>query len=230
MQRASPAPSSTHAAPPAAAEPWYSAGMEKRTALPLQRAQEASRPERSDAARNRESLLETARRIIAADGVDALTMDRLAAESGLGKGTVFRRFESKAGLFAALLDSTEKEFQRRYIAGPPPLGPGSPPVDRLVAFGRERIRVFDTQSDLLREAEAPTPWSDPSVSGAGTASEAHLAMLLRQSGADIDVPVTAFMLIAALNAVLILPRDARERIGVPRLADGWETLIRSLLP
>lgn len=204
--------------------------MEKRTALPLQRAQEAGRPERSDAARNRESLLETARRIISSEGVDALTMDRLAADSGLGKGTVFRRFESKAGLFAALLDSTEKEFQRRYIFGPPPLGPGSPPVERLVAYGRERIRVFDTQSDLLREADAPLGAFDPGASGAGTASEAHLAMLLRQSGADIDVPVVAFMLLAALRAVMILPRDARQRIGVGRLADGWESLVRSLLP
>ena len=197
--------------------------------LPLQRSQEAARPERSDAARNRESLLETARHIISTEGVGALTMDRLAADSGLGKGTVFRRFESKAGLFAALLDSTEKEFQRRYIAGPPPLGPGSPPVDRLVAYGRERIRVFETQSDLLREANAPTPWDSPGTSGAGTASEAHLAMLLRQSHADIDVPVTAMMLIAALNAVMVLPREARERIGAPRLADGWETLVRSVL-
>ncbi|ARJ06669.1 TetR/AcrR family transcriptional regulator [Humibacter sp. BT305] len=204
--------------------------MEKRTALPLQRAQEVSRPERSDAARNRESLLETARRIIAAEGVDALTMDRLAADSGLGKGTVFRRFESKAGLFTALLDSTEKEFQRRYIFGPPPLGPGSPPVERLVAYGRERIRVFDTQSDLLREADAPAAAFDPAASGAGTASEAHIAMLLRQSGADLDVPVTAFMLLAALRAVMVLPRDARQRIGVARLADGWESLVRSLLP
>lgn len=204
--------------------------MEKRTALPLQRAQEVGRPERSDAARNRESLLETARRIIAAEGVDALTMDRLAADSGLGKGTVFRRFESKAGLFTALLDSTEKEFQRRYIFGPPPLGPGSPPVERLVAYGRERIRVFDTQSDLLREADAPAAAFDPAASGAGTASEAHIAMLLRQSGADLDVPVTAFMLLAALRAVMVLPRDARQRIGVARLADGWESLVRSLLP
>ncbi|MCS5497977.1 TetR/AcrR family transcriptional regulator [Cnuibacter physcomitrellae] len=204
--------------------------MEKRTALPLQRAQEVGRPERSDAARNRESLLETARRIIAAEGVDALTMDRLAADSGLGKGTVFRRFESKAGLFTALLDSTEKEFQRRYIFGPPPLGPGSPPVERLVAYGRERIRVFDTQSDLLREADAPAAAFDPGASGAGTASEAHIAMLLRQSGADLDVPVTAFMLLAALRAVMVLPRDARQRIGVARLADGWESLVRSLLP
>jgi AcrR family transcriptional regulator len=56
--------------------------------------------ERSDAARNRERLIEAARDLIGECGAEALTMDRLAEHAGVGKGTVFRRFGSRAGLMA----------------------------------------------------------------------------------------------------------------------------------
>src|SRR6516165_9121412 len=94
--------------------------------------------ERADAARNRRLLLATARQIIAADGAGKLTMDGLAARAGLGKGTVFRRFRTRAGIFAALLDDDERDFQQQVLSGPPPLGPGAPPLDRLIAYGRAR--------------------------------------------------------------------------------------------
>ena len=65
------------------------------------------RPERRDAARNRELLLDAAHRLVDRDGVEAVTTDAVAAEAGVGKGTVFRRFGSRAGLMTALLDHAE---------------------------------------------------------------------------------------------------------------------------
>ena len=37
---------------------------------------------------------------------------------------MFRRFGTRAGIFAALLDDDEQAFQQQVLAGPPPLGPG----------------------------------------------------------------------------------------------------------
>lgn len=182
-------------------------------------------PERSDAARNRARLLETARRIIAAEGVEGLTMDRLAAESGVGKGTIFRRFGSRAGVFAAVLDDHERDFQGRFLTGPPPLGPGADPVERLVAFGRARIAVLSTQAALLRAAEEPA--GDRFEVPARKVVETHIATLLRQAGVRDDVPVLAFNLLAVLEANLTLPPGRGP--GTARLADGWERLIRRLL-
>lgn len=54
------------------------------------------RAERADAVRNREHLLRTARQMIAEEGVDKVTMDGLAERACLGKGTVFRRFGTRA--------------------------------------------------------------------------------------------------------------------------------------
>ena len=81
--------------------------------------------ERSDAARNREALLAAAALLVEDHGVDAVTMDSVAAAAGVGKGTVFRRFDSREGLMAALLNRSETEWQGLVISGPPPLGPGA---------------------------------------------------------------------------------------------------------
>ena len=88
--------------------------------------------ERADAVRNRAHLLATARQMIDEQGPDQLTMDALAERAGLGKGTVFRRFGTRAGIFAALLDDDERAFQQQVLAGPPPLGPGAAALDRLI--------------------------------------------------------------------------------------------------
>jgi AcrR family transcriptional regulator len=98
----------------------------------------APHAERADAARNRRHLLATARQMLAEQGLDTLTMDALAERAGLGKGTVFRRFGTRAGIFAALLDDDERAFQQQVLAGPPPLGPGAAALDRLIAYGRAR--------------------------------------------------------------------------------------------
>jgi AcrR family transcriptional regulator len=49
-------------------------------------------------------LLDAATRVFAERGFKAATVDDIAAEAGLSKGTVYWNFESKADLFAALLE------------------------------------------------------------------------------------------------------------------------------
>src|SRR6476659_60430 len=126
------------------------------SAQPLGGLQVSAPQERGDAARNRALLLDAARRLIAEHGADAVSMDALAAAAGVGKGTVFRRFGSRAGLMLELLDHSEKELQAAFMFGPPPLGPGADPVDRLVAFGRARLAMVETQGEIMRAAVAST--------------------------------------------------------------------------
>jgi AcrR family transcriptional regulator len=60
------------------------------------------RPLRSDAARNRESLLRAAAEEFAVRGLDASVAD-IARRAGVGKGTVFRHFATKDDLIAAIV-------------------------------------------------------------------------------------------------------------------------------
>jgi AcrR family transcriptional regulator len=59
------------------------------------------RPQRADARRNREAVLESARQVFAAEGLDA-QIDEIARGAGVGVGTVYRHFPTKDDLLEAL--------------------------------------------------------------------------------------------------------------------------------
>lgn len=44
-------------------------------------------------------------------------MDDVAAAAGVGKGTLFRRFGSRAGLMMVLLDEDERASQQAFLFG-----------------------------------------------------------------------------------------------------------------
>jgi AcrR family transcriptional regulator len=185
--------------------------------------------ERADAARNRVHLLATARRMLAERGTDKLTMDGLAEQAGLGKGTVFRRFGSRAGIFQALLDDDERAFQEQVLSGPPPLGPGAPPVDRLIAYGRARIGFLIEHREIARAA---LDGSQPVPAGAQTPlSQLHIRVLLGQIGLAADLDVLAVQLTAALDGPLLLylSSDDLGEAAVytgERIANSWQDLIQ----
>ena len=63
----------------------------------------ADRPLRRDAERNRQLILDAARQVFAAEGLDA-GFDAIARVAGVGVGTVYRRFPQRADLVHALFD------------------------------------------------------------------------------------------------------------------------------
>jgi AcrR family transcriptional regulator len=62
----------------------------------------ADRPQRSDAARNRQRLLEAATAVFGERGLDA-GVGEIAARAGVGRGTLFRNFPTKQDLIAAIV-------------------------------------------------------------------------------------------------------------------------------
>ncbi|GAB7047861.1 TetR/AcrR family transcriptional regulator [Catenuloplanes indicus] len=64
----------------------------------------AAKPLRRDAELNRQRILQAARELFAAQGLD-VTLDDIAHHAGLGVGTVYRRFPTKDALVEALFES-----------------------------------------------------------------------------------------------------------------------------
>ncbi len=181
--------------------------------------------ERSDAARNREALLAAAARLVEDQGVDAVTMDSVAAEAGVGKGTVFRRFDSREGLMAALLNRSETEWQRLVIEGPPPLGPGAPPLERLRAFGHSRMETNLTHAELIRAAGRAGERSYAAVSFAAM----HVRYLLTELGVRGDVVFLATALLAPLEMVVLVQQTRIDEIPLTRIQHGWDDLVRRVV-
>ena len=180
--------------------------------------------ERADAARNREALLCAARRLVEEQGVAAVTMEAVAAAAGVGKGTVFRRFDSREGLMAAVLDFSETAWQASVISGPPPLGPGADPWDRLLAFGRSRLESTLVHADLIRAAGA----SGSRAAGAYSFAAMHVRHLLAALGVDGDLPILATALLAPLEVPILDQQLHSDGFDVERLLAGWEDLARRI--
>jgi AcrR family transcriptional regulator len=184
--------------------------------------QTGAEPERRDAARNRELLLRSARELVAECGADGLTMDTLAARAGVGKGTVFRRFGSRAGLMMSLLSEAEAQFQGRFMFGPPPLGPGAPPLERLIACGAERISWVMEYGELARAADA-SAYNRFDVPAA-VLWHRHLEVLLREAGVSADLQLMAGALSVTLEPERLLHSVRVHGVAPASLVESWREL------
>jgi AcrR family transcriptional regulator len=186
--------------------------------------------ERVDAARNRARILEAAKRLFEADGPDAVSMDAIAAAAGVGKGTLFRRFGDRSGLAHALLDEHERTLQESMIRGEAPLGPGAPPVERLIAYGRARIELLEAHGAIFMAAETTNPRRFRDVDGNVMAwHRAHVMALIRESGINCDVDYMADALLAPLTAGVYVHQRKVRQMPLSQIADGYEDLVRRLL-
>jgi AcrR family transcriptional regulator len=184
--------------------------------------------ERADAARNRQLILSAAERLIAERGVENVSMEAIADAAGVGKGTLFRRFGDRGGLMHTLLDARERDLQEGMIRGEPPLGPGAPPVERLVAFGRHVLEHIDANGDLLLAVE---------TGGRGVRFNAavyvfyrtHVLSLIREAAPHLDAEYLADALLAPLGADFHLYLSRVRQLTPQRIADGYEQLVRRML-
>jgi AcrR family transcriptional regulator len=181
--------------------------------------------ERRDAARNRVALLEAAAELMGGCGVAALTMEAVATRAGVGKGTVFRRFGSREGLMASLLDHREKEWQAGVISGPPPLGPGAAPMERMLAFGASRLRLHLDQAALI-DAAGRTWGENPAVLGFAAL---HVRILLTELGVEGNLPYLATALIAPLAVPVLRQQLGPGGMSEEQVLAGWEDLVRRVV-
>lgn len=182
------------------------------------------RRRRRDAENNRTRVLQVARRLVSDRGMAAVTMDLLAAEAGVGKGTLYRGFGSRAGVAEALLDEAERQLQERILSGPPPLGWGASARQRHRAFVSAYLDLLAANVDLLVETERGTPGARFHT-GAYGFWHAHLAALFRQDG-HADPEMQAHALLALLAADLYRHLRA-TRVDPARIQAVILTLIGS---
>lgn len=184
-------------------------------------------PGRADALRNREKVLAAARRLFEQRGVGNVAIDEIAREAGVGKGTVFHRFGDRAGLVMALVDDEERELQEQILRGPPPLGPGAPPAERLAALVDALLDLLDRYGDLLLNSETSRAGARYDA-GAYAAWHQHATMLIAEARPDSDAPLLAHLALAPLSAEHFSHLTEREGLALDRIRVGLHELVDRL--
>jgi AcrR family transcriptional regulator len=109
-----------------------------------------SRRERERLARRRD-ILEAARKVFGARGYDGATLDEVAREAEFAKGTLYSYFDSKAELFAALV---EYEFEGLLINIKQVLAREADAADAARGVIAVLLEFFQSRSDFYRVAMA----------------------------------------------------------------------------
>ncbi len=183
--------------------------------------------ERADAARNRKKILAAAEVLFAEHGAEAVSMDAVAEAAGVGKGTLYRRFGDRSGLARAILDERDREFQEKLIRGEPPLGPGAPPAERLIAFGDGVIDLVADHGDLIMAAQvgrAGARFAGPVYA----TYRMHVRALLRDLDPRIDADYFADVLLSALNAEMYGFWVSDAGLDQERIRSGLRQLVGAI--
>jgi AcrR family transcriptional regulator len=180
--------------------------------------------ERADAARNRAAILAAATALFDREGVEAISVQDVAAAAGVGKATVFRRFGDRSGLIQAILEPRVAELRQAVQTGPPPLGPGAPPLEALRVYIDALVDFVCRNRSLIRAFE----YLGPDAYYANKASQFWVAELTRRLTAtdpEIDAEYLAHAVFTALRADVIdhfltVPGMTLERVraGIHHLA------------
>ncbi|HEY6760981.1 MAG TPA: helix-turn-helix domain-containing protein [Baekduia sp.] len=184
--------------------------------------------ERADARRNRERILCAAARLIEQHGM-GFSMDDVAAEAGVGKGTLYRRFGDRSSLLRALISEPEQAFQDALIRGAAPLGPGAPPDERLHAFGEGLLRFLDASAVYIQAGEllgGVKRYGHPVYAFYRT----HVSYLLREACGDTsNHEYLVDALLGPLSAEPFLYQRDLRGMSLDEICAGWHGLCDAVL-
>lgn len=152
----------------------------------------------------RELVLAAADELFAGtDAPKAVSMDDIAAAAGVGKGTLFRAFGSRDGLLDALFAVRAAPLRAELERPDSPLGPGAPPLPRILALFDELVRFKLDNPNLVAARE---------LTGAGLLKAPHylwmhdtLRALIEQTGSTAagSADYAAHVLLGGLRVDLI---------------------------
>ena len=190
-------------------------------------------PERSDAARNRRVILRTARTLFEERGVTCVTMEEIARASGVGKGTLYRRFPHKGFLCQALLDEPTRHLQEQTLEilrepGTAALEKLDAFLDRLVVFTAENLDLLYGGNEPLCGADRLERFSHPAYDWRRSTVLGLLRTAANEGEVDgsLDLEYLATALLAPLDVDLFYYQHRVQGLPSWRISSG----VRDLVP
>jgi AcrR family transcriptional regulator len=189
--------------------------------------------ERSDAARNRRVILRTARTLFEERAVTCVNMEEIARASGVGKGTLYRRFPHKGFLCQALLDEPTRHLQEQTLEVL--REPGMTAVekldvflDRLVGFTAENLDLLYGGNEPLCGADRLERFSHPAYDWRRSTVLGLLRAAVNERDVDggLDLEYLATALLAPLDVDLFYYQHRVQGLSAERISGG----VRDLVP
>ncbi|MEV7835524.1 TetR/AcrR family transcriptional regulator [Streptomyces subrutilus] len=184
---------------------------------------------RADAVRNREAVLDAAEALFTSAGPAEVSMNSVAAAAGVGKGTVFRAFTDRSGLLQALAERRSAPLREAVTAGPAPLGPSTPPRDRVPAL-LDALAGFKLDNRSLYLALE----DDGAASPYRSASYAWWHHTLCEALGELTDPAhasyLAHLLLAAVRADLVSHLAATEHLTGDEIRTRLRAHVEAVLP
>ena len=193
--------------------------------------------ERADAAANRRLILRTAAMLFEEQGVANVTMADIASAAGVGKGTLYRRFDNKAELALALMDNQMSIFQNEVLAQLREYGQqGRSNLFRVDYFLDALVTFTDSHLPLLcvvqsgglvtegRERSRPYHWQHQTIGGL-----LQRAIEAGELGTSVDVSYTADALLAPLRADIFRFQREVRGFSLERISSGLRALAPALV-
>ncbi|MGX2992845.1 TetR/AcrR family transcriptional regulator [Streptomyces sp. JNUCC 64] len=188
--------------------------------------------QRADAVRNRRLLMDAATAEFAENGMD-VSITRIATRAGVGKGTVFRHFDTKEQLLAEIFSDRLEELVTagERLAGSDDPGPA---LFEFMTIGTEiqaRDRSFCQAAAALSRSEATVRTSRERLADIADTlvTRAQATGAVRDDVTGLDV---VLLLSAASQAVLSVSEDAPGlwRRYLSMIFDGLRTPAAHPLP
>jgi len=169
---------------------------------------------RKDAARNRAAVLAAADTLFTeCESPEDVTMADIATAAGVGKGTLFRAFGDRTGLIRALYATRLEPVRSAVDEGPPPLGPDTPPLQRVPAL-LDALLCFKLDNRHLALALEATGSDSPYQAEHYERWHSLLRSALEQIPGLTNSDFTAHALLATVRADLVEHLAGQK--GVPR--------------
>ena len=193
----------------------------------------SDRVERRDAARNRRVILDTARTLFEERGVTCVTMEEVARSSGVGKGTLYRRFPHKGFLCQALLDEPTRRLQSRTLgilreSETTAVEKLDAFLDSLVVFTAENLDLLYGGHEPLCGADRLERFSHPAYDWRRSTVLGLLRTAAREGDVDdgLDLEYLASALLAPLDVDFYYYQHRVQGLSVERISRG----VRALVP
>ncbi|WP_097871347.1 TetR/AcrR family transcriptional regulator [Streptomyces sp. rh34] len=187
------------------------------------------RKPRKDAARNRQAVLAAADALFArCESPEGVTLAAVAAAAGVGKGTLFRAFGDRPGLLRALYEARLEPVREAVEAGPPPLGPTTPPQQRVPAL-LDALLCFKLDNRRLMLALEESGSGSPYQAEHYERWHGLLDAMLGQIPGVTDSDFTAHALLAATRADLVEHLAGHERGSRERMRAQLATFTARVL-